>query len=97
MSRFLILHTGGAGGTAYEVRKQIESTAASTVVEAPTPSDLSSFVVRMCRDQHKFDFGIVIEACDPGIVSMVEQVCCCFRSCVSVTDNGNLSSFPLRT
>lgn len=74
MSRFLILHTGGGGGTAFEVRKQIENIASSTVVEAPTVSDLSSFVVRLCRDQHKFDFGIVIAACDPGIVSMVEQV-----------------------
>ena len=75
MSRFLILHTGGAGGTAFEVRKQLENVAASTVVEAPSPSDLSSFVVRLCRDQQKFDFGIVIAACDPGIASMVEQVC----------------------
>jgi hypothetical protein len=76
MSRFLILHTAGAGSTAYEVKRQLEHcSSASTVVEAPSASDLSSFIVRLCRDQGKFDFGVVIAAIDPGIATMVEQAC----------------------
>ncbi len=74
MSRFLILHTAGAGSAAYELKKHLEHcSSATTVVEAPAASDLSSFIVRLCRDHGKYDFGIVIASIDPSIATMVEQ------------------------